>query len=315
MTRKDTAVVGALVVSLAVIAGLVGIPALQATFATPSASPAASGYAASRAYREGVVGHPVSVSPLTARTQADRDLVALVFSGLVRNGPERHHRAGPRRALVGRRGRASLDVRAPAGRPLARRGAGHRGRRGLHDRDPAGPGVHRARCQLLDGGDGPRGVADGGHLHARYAPRRVPPGGDPADRAGPPARRGAGRAAAGSSVRAAAGRVGSVRPVEPRRGPGGPRPRRDRDPARRRRAGPVRRRHRFARRRRSRRSDRSGRRRTCPASSSASTTTPRRSPRRTGRAGWTGRRVCHRRSRRSWHRPAGAGSCAIRARP
>ena len=32
-------------------------------------------------------GRPVSISPLTARTQADRDLVALIFSGLVRNGP------------------------------------------------------------------------------------------------------------------------------------------------------------------------------------------------------------------------------------
>ncbi len=88
MTRKDTAVVGALVVLLAVIAGLVGIPALQATTASPSSSPAASGYAESRAYREGIVGHPVSISPLTAQTQADRDLVALIFSGLVRNGPD-----------------------------------------------------------------------------------------------------------------------------------------------------------------------------------------------------------------------------------
>ena len=31
--------------------------------------------------------HPESISPLTARTQADRDLVALLFAGLVRNGP------------------------------------------------------------------------------------------------------------------------------------------------------------------------------------------------------------------------------------
>lgn len=87
MTRKDTAVVGALVVLLAIIAGLVGIPALQATTASPDASPT-PGYAATRAYREGVVGHPVSISPLTAKTQADRDLVALLFSGLVRNGPD-----------------------------------------------------------------------------------------------------------------------------------------------------------------------------------------------------------------------------------
>ena len=88
MTRKDTAVVGALVVLLAVIAGLVGIPALQGATASPGTSASASGYAASRAYREGIVGHPVSISPLTAKTQADRDLVALIFSGLVRNGPD-----------------------------------------------------------------------------------------------------------------------------------------------------------------------------------------------------------------------------------
>ena len=36
---------------------------------------------------KGVLGRPVSVSPLSARTQADRDLVALVYAGLVRNGP------------------------------------------------------------------------------------------------------------------------------------------------------------------------------------------------------------------------------------
>ena len=35
-----------------------------------------------------MVGHATSVSPFTAHSQADRDLVALVFSGLVRNGPD-----------------------------------------------------------------------------------------------------------------------------------------------------------------------------------------------------------------------------------
>ena len=87
MTRTDSLVVGALVVMLAVLAGLVGVPALvpAASIATtPSASPAAI---ATRPYREGVLGRPVSVSPLSAKTQADRDLVALVYSGLVRNGP------------------------------------------------------------------------------------------------------------------------------------------------------------------------------------------------------------------------------------
>jgi peptide/nickel transport system substrate-binding protein len=38
-------------------------------------------------YREGVVSHPSSINPLTPRTQADRDLVALLFRGLLRAGP------------------------------------------------------------------------------------------------------------------------------------------------------------------------------------------------------------------------------------
>ena len=38
--------------------------------------------------RIGVMSRPSSINPLTARTQADRDLVALIFSGLVRLGPD-----------------------------------------------------------------------------------------------------------------------------------------------------------------------------------------------------------------------------------
>ena len=37
----------------------------------------------STTYREGIFSHPSSINPLTARTQADRDLVALVFRGLL----------------------------------------------------------------------------------------------------------------------------------------------------------------------------------------------------------------------------------------
>ncbi len=87
MTRTDSLVVGTLVALLALIAGLVSVPTLlpaAVTTVTPSAS---SGPVASRPYREGVLGRPVSVSPLSAKTQADRDLVALVFAGLVRIGP------------------------------------------------------------------------------------------------------------------------------------------------------------------------------------------------------------------------------------
>jgi peptide/nickel transport system substrate-binding protein len=90
MTRTDTAVVGSLVALLAILAGLIGAPAIQLASAPASSSspsgPATPGFEV-RPYVEGVMGTPGSVSPFTARTQADRDLVALLFSGLVRNGP------------------------------------------------------------------------------------------------------------------------------------------------------------------------------------------------------------------------------------
>ncbi|MFL5711349.1 MAG: ABC transporter substrate-binding protein, partial [Chloroflexota bacterium] len=88
MTRNDSFVVGTLVVLLAVIAGLVSAPSILPATASVATPQPTSGPVVARPYREGVLGHPMSVSPLTAKTQADRDLVALVFSGLVRNGPD-----------------------------------------------------------------------------------------------------------------------------------------------------------------------------------------------------------------------------------
>jgi peptide/nickel transport system substrate-binding protein len=90
MTRIDSAIVGTLVALLAILATLIGAPAFQLASApvAASASPVPSGTETeARPYIEGVLGSPTSVSPLTARTQADRDLVALIFAGLVRNGP------------------------------------------------------------------------------------------------------------------------------------------------------------------------------------------------------------------------------------
>jgi peptide/nickel transport system substrate-binding protein len=86
MTRRDAALVLVLLAALAMASVLVGAPALQPVVAT-STPTAPIAVDTDRPYREGVLGRPESVSPLTARTQADRDLVALLFPGLVRNGP------------------------------------------------------------------------------------------------------------------------------------------------------------------------------------------------------------------------------------
>lgn len=83
MSRRDGSVVMALLAVLAVLAGALALPAFR-----PAASPAPTPTAAPPVgHVQGVLGRPSSVTPLTARTQADRDLVALLFRGLVRLGP------------------------------------------------------------------------------------------------------------------------------------------------------------------------------------------------------------------------------------
>jgi peptide/nickel transport system substrate-binding protein len=86
MTGRDRIVISALVVLLLAISTAIGAPAFAP--ASPSVGPSQSPVAAALAYREGIVGRPTSLNPLTATTQADRDIVALVFSGLTRLGPE-----------------------------------------------------------------------------------------------------------------------------------------------------------------------------------------------------------------------------------
>ena len=160
---------------LALIAGLVGIPALTATTATPVADRAPS-YASRRApYREGVVGHPASVSPLTARTQADRDLVALVFSGLVRNGPDGTIVPDLADELDGRRDRQDLDLRPP---PDARWQDGEPVTaddvvftiRTLQDPAYTRPGRRRRGARSRSS----RGRPLDGHVHPDDAARRLP---------------------------------------------------------------------------------------------------------------------------------------------
>jgi ABC-type transport system substrate-binding protein len=83
VNRRDGGLILALLAILAVLAGAVAAPSF-APVAT--AAPAPTG-APAVGHVQGVVGRPSSITPLTARTQADRDLVALLFRGLVRLGP------------------------------------------------------------------------------------------------------------------------------------------------------------------------------------------------------------------------------------
>ncbi len=83
MNRRDGGVVFALLAILAILAGAIAVPAFQPA-ATPAPTPTA---APPLGHVQGVLGRPSSITPLTARTQVDRDLVALLFRGLVRLGP------------------------------------------------------------------------------------------------------------------------------------------------------------------------------------------------------------------------------------
>ena len=99
MTKRDRGIVAALGVVLVALSIAVALPrgsigSLVPVGSTePGASPSAGASApVSAIYREGTIGRPSSINPLTARTQADRDLVALVFSGLVALGPDGTYR-------------------------------------------------------------------------------------------------------------------------------------------------------------------------------------------------------------------------------
>lgn len=85
MRTRDRAVIAVLVLALVALAVAIGVESLPSE--TPSASPTPTP-AAVRPYVEGVVGRGHAVSPLSARSEIDRQLVALVFSGLLRNGPD-----------------------------------------------------------------------------------------------------------------------------------------------------------------------------------------------------------------------------------
>ncbi len=100
MTNRDrgiVAVLGVLLIALSIAVALPGSSSgVAQTPATsdPSAAPPSpdSLPGTGIVYREGTIGRPSSINPLTARTQADRDLAALIFSGLVALGPDGTYR-------------------------------------------------------------------------------------------------------------------------------------------------------------------------------------------------------------------------------
>lgn len=93
MTQRDRGIAAALSALLLVLALALVIPGSSTgpgsavVNLSPSPSPSVDPAAGNPpVYREGVVGLPSSINPLTARTQADRDLSRLIFSGLVARG-------------------------------------------------------------------------------------------------------------------------------------------------------------------------------------------------------------------------------------
>jgi peptide/nickel transport system substrate-binding protein len=90
LTQRDRGIVAVLSAILVVLALALAMPTTGSAPAVAAASPSPSadiGTGNPPIYREGVIGAPSSINPLTARTQADRDLSKLIFSGLVARGP------------------------------------------------------------------------------------------------------------------------------------------------------------------------------------------------------------------------------------
>jgi peptide/nickel transport system substrate-binding protein len=85
MNRRDQAVLAALGAILLLVALSLGLPSAIAPAQRESSAAPTGGSA--RPYVEGMPGPLDQVSPLSARSQAERNAVALAFSGLVKLGP------------------------------------------------------------------------------------------------------------------------------------------------------------------------------------------------------------------------------------
>ncbi len=88
MNRRDTAIIAALVLVLVVLGGAIALPqARPGSLESDLDSAPEASLPPPVTYREGVVGSPESITPVTARSRADRTLAGLIFSGLARPSP------------------------------------------------------------------------------------------------------------------------------------------------------------------------------------------------------------------------------------
>ena len=293
MNRRDGGVVVALLAILAILTGAIAVPAFR-----PAATPA-----------------PTSTAAPATRPRAGRPRPPLVdhaVDGPDPGGPRprgapvswtRPARPrecdppGSRRAVDGDREGRPLDIPPPARGDVARRRPGHEPRRRLHGGRPPRPGLRGTAGLDLGRGAGDRPRRADRPVRSRRSRGRVPPGGGAAAAARPHP---VGRARRGACRRPVRARAARQRGVRPRRDDGRPgRPGAGAAAG----GGRGRRPSRTRRRETSRRGSRA-----CRGSSSASTTRPtisrRRSPPATSRARATCRRQSPSPSRRRRPTPA-----------
>ena len=87
ITRRDGAVVAALVLSLVVLGGVLAVPAAAPAANTPEPTATPDGAAGRSRTARASSATPATIMPVAARTRSERTLVGLIFSGLVRLGP------------------------------------------------------------------------------------------------------------------------------------------------------------------------------------------------------------------------------------
>jgi peptide/nickel transport system substrate-binding protein len=87
VNRRDQGVVLVLILALGMLGVLAALPAAPAAQQTQVEPTPGATQPPAAVYREGVVGVPQSLTPVTARSRSERTLVGLIFSGLVRLGP------------------------------------------------------------------------------------------------------------------------------------------------------------------------------------------------------------------------------------